>query len=137
MLDWILVGLIVLFFFGLGYLLSIQSQRKFDSVYKPSPEPKTEVMDFGPMEARVVPTHASTSNKFNNTIGNANSGIIGPGVREVVVASDWYMSRTLPTEFDGPYWPHGSIDYDFIYPGSDPKRPLRNQSLYASQTMLP
>lgn len=71
------------------------------------------------------------------TIGNANSGIIGPGVREVVVASDWYMSRTLPTEFDGPYWPRGSIEYDFIYPGSDPKRPLRNQSLYASQTMLP
>ena len=137
MLDWILVILIVCFFLGLGYLLSIQSQRKFDSVYKPSPKPPTEVMDFGPMEDRVVPTHASYSNKFNDVIGNANSGIIGPGVREVVVASDWYMSRTLPTEFDGPYWPRGSIETDFIYPGSDPKRPLRSQSLYASQTMLP
>jgi hypothetical protein len=137
MLDWICIVLVLAFFGGLGWLLSIQQERKQQVAYKPA---QTEAdllqpLEFVPSEARIVPTHANYSNKFNDVIGNANSGIIGPGVREVVIPSDWYMSRTLPTEFDGHYWPRGTIDYDFIYPGSDPKRPLRNQSLYASQTM--
>jgi hypothetical protein len=137
MLDGLLIILVVLFLAGIGWLLSIQQERKQQAAYKPA---KTEAdlqqpLEFVASEARIVPTHANYSNKFNDVIGNANSGIIGPGVREVVIPSDWYMSRTLPTEFDGHYWPRGTIDYDFIYPGGDPKRPLRNQSLYASQTM--
>ncbi len=84
-----------------------------------------ESFDFVPVEDKRVPTHASYSNKFNDVIGNYASGLVGPAEPEVVIPSDWYMSRTLPTEFDGPYWPNGGIQPDFIYPGSDPNRPLR------------
>jgi hypothetical protein len=90
---------------------------------------------FVPMEARVVPTHSYYSNKFNDMIGNMNAELVTEGKPEVVVPSDWYMSRYLPTEFDGDYWPRGSIEPDFIFPGSDPKRPLRPQTLYASQLL--
>lgn len=92
-------------------------------------------LSFVASEAEIVPTHASYSNKFNDVIGNSTSGIApgSYGVAEVVIPSDWYMFRTPPTEFDGPYWPRGSIEPDFIYPGSDPKRPQRSQNLYASQ----
>jgi hypothetical protein len=75
---------------------------------------------FVPSEDRIVPTHASYSNKFNDVIGNEMSGIVGEGVREVNIPSDWYMSRELPSYFDGEYWPRGSILPDFIYKGSDP-----------------
>lgn len=136
-MEWILVAIIFVFILGLGYLLSIQHQRRIESVYKPSPQPITEYPSFVPMEARVVPTHARYSNKFNDMIGNMNSGLVGPGYPEIVVPSDWFRSRYLPTEFDGPYWPKGSIEPDYIYPGSDPKRPLRSQSLYASQILSP
>lgn len=92
------------------------------------------LIDFVPTEAERVPTHANYSNKFNDVIGNETSGIIGEGQQEVFIPSDWYMSRYLPTEFDGPYWPRGSVEPDFIFPGSDPRRPLRSQNLYASQS---
>jgi hypothetical protein len=117
-------GLII---FGIGLLLLMTLLKKV----------KEGWADFWPSEARIVPSHASYSNKFNDVIGNENSGIIGEGCAEVVVPSDWYMSRYLPTEFDGGYWPNGGIQPDFLYPGSDPKRPLRPQTLYASQSVFP
>jgi hypothetical protein len=132
---------------GVWWLLSIQAQRKRDAIYKKGPSQLTKKAvkeaeargptGFVPVEAVVVPTHASHSNKWNNQIGNYNSGIIGPAQYEVVVPSDWYMSRTLPTEFDGPYWPSGSIAPDFIFPGSDPKRPLRPQTWPAAYSVSP
>jgi hypothetical protein len=134
----ILGALIVVFFLSLAYLLSIQTR---EPPPRPPPPPKKLVetpmmpLSFVASEAEIVPTHASYSNKFNDVIGNSTSGIApgSHGVAEVVIPSDWYMFRTPPTEFDGSYWPRGSIEPDFIYPGSDPKRPLRSQNLYASQ----
>ena len=105
-----LVGIVLL-------LLLIFGWRQINNVQ--------EAFDFVPVEDKRVPTHASYSNKFNDVIGNYASGLMGPAEPEVVVPSDWYMSRTLPTEFDGPYWPNGGIQPDFIYPGSEPARPLR------------
>lgn len=100
--------------------------------------PMLQPPSFVPVEAERVPSKASYSNKFNDVIGNENSGIFGPAAPpEVFIPSDWYMSATLPTEFDGKYWPKGTIEYDFIYPGSDPERPLRPQWLYASQILSP
>ena len=132
---------------GVWWLLSIQAQQRQDAVYTNGPSQLTKQAvkeaeergptDFVPMEAVRVPTHASQSNKLNNTIGNYDSGVIGPAQYEVVVPSDWYMSRTLPTEFDGPYWPSGSVAPDFIFPGSDPKRPLRPQSWPAAYSVSP
>ena len=133
----ILIGLIIIFFLGLAYLLSIQRPAPPPPPPKPKPiqEAPTMPLSFVASEAVIVPSHASYSNKFNDVIGNATSGIApgSYGVAEVVIPSDWYMFRTPPTEFDGPYWPRGSIEPDFIYPGADPKRPLRSQNLYASQ----
>ena len=80
------------------------------------------------MEDRIVPTHASYSNRMNDVIGNINSGEVNDCQKEVVVASDWYMNNYLPTEYDGNYWPTGSIAPTFLYPGADPKRPLRKQT---------
>jgi hypothetical protein len=98
--------------------------------------PKLQPPSFFPSEAKIVPSHASYSNKFNDVIGNEKSGIFGPAAEpELIIPSDWYMSATLPTEFDGKYWPKGTIEYDFIYPGGDPDRPLRPQTLYASQIL--
>ena len=86
------------------------------------------LIDFVPTEAERVPTHANYSNKFNDVIGNEKSGIVCNGVREASVTGDWYMSRELPTYFDGAYWPRGTIEPDFIYDGSDPgQRVLRKQ----------
>jgi len=101
--------------------------------------PVTRVSNIGPtsfvpVEDHVVPTHASYSNKLNDSIGTLNADLVGPGGYEVVIPSDWYMSRTLPTEFDGAYWPSGSIQPDFLYPGSNPKQPLRNQGWNAAFT---
>lgn len=127
MLDWFLLFAIVHFIMGLRYLLHLQKKRK-EKQYEKKEVSRTEPPSFQPVEHRRVPTHASYSNKFNDVIGNYNSGLVGPAEPEIVVPSDWYMSRTLPTEFDGPYWPNGGIQPDFIYPGSDPNRPLRNQN---------
>jgi hypothetical protein len=102
-----------------------------DVAYRPaqvSVEPGVTAGNFVPSEDRIVPTHASYSNKFNDVIGNEKSGIIGKGIREASVTGDWYMSSQLPTYFDGEYWPRGTIEPDFIYDGSDPdKRALRKQ----------
>jgi hypothetical protein len=136
MLDTVLFTLIFLFFVGIGYLFYLQQHRR-TIIRAEVKKPKLQPLSFVPMEDRIVPTHANYSNKFNDVIGNETSGIIGKGVAEIVIPSDWYMSRTLPTEFDGPYWPNGEIEPDFIYPGSDPKRPLRSQTLYASQILSP
>ena len=131
----LLIGAILVFFLGLAYLLSIQRPAPPQQKQKKIEETPIMPLSFVASEAEIVPSHASYSNKFNDVIGNATSGIApgSYGVAEVVIPSDWYMFRTPPTEFDGPYWPRGSIEPDFIYPGSDPKRPLRSQNLYASQ----
>jgi len=84
------------------------------------------------MEDRIVPTHASYSNKFNDMVGNMNAEEVNPGPREVVIPSDWYMNYSLPTEYDGLYWPTGSVPPTFLYPGADPTRPLRKQTWSAS-----
>ena len=137
MLDIVFFIFILLFFIGIGYLLYLQQHRQ-TIVHVKTERQRIQPLSFVPMEDRIVPTHANYSNKFNDVIGNETSGIIGKGVAEIVIPSDWYMSRTLPTEFDGPYWPNGlSPEPDFIYPGSDPKRPLRSQTLYASQILSP
>jgi hypothetical protein len=100
--------------------------------------PMLQPPSFVPVEAERVPSQASYSNKFNDVIGNETSGIFGPAAEpEIFIPSDWYMSATLPTEFDGKYWPKGTTEYDFIYPGGDPERPLRPQWLYASQILSP
>ena len=140
----VLIG-ILCWVIGVWWLLSIQESRKIEEVYKKGPSQLTKKAvkeaeikgptGFVPVEDAIVPTHASHSNKWNNKIGNHDSGIIGPAQYEVVVPSDWYMSRTLPTEFDGPYWPSGSIAPDFIFPGSDPKRPLRPQTWPAAYSV--
>jgi hypothetical protein len=145
--DFLIVLGILSWIIGVWWLLSNQSQWKREAIYKRGPSQLTEKAvkeaeergptDFVPVEHVRVPTHASQSNKFNNTIGNHDSGVVGPAHYEVVVPSDWYMSRTLPTEFDGPYWPSGSIAPDFIFPGSDPKRPLRPQSWPAAFSSSP
>ena len=142
----VLVGILSLII-GVWWLLSIQGQLKREAIYKKGPSQLTKKAvkeaeakgptDFVPIEHVRVPTHASQSNKWNNKIGNHDSGIVGPAQYEVVVPSDWYMSRTLPTEFDGPYWPSGSIAPDFIFPGSDPKRPLRPQTWPAAYSASP
>jgi hypothetical protein len=127
----LLVGLVVLFLLGLAFLLSIQERRAQEEVYKPSPRPKTIPFDFVPVEDHVVPTHASQTNKFNNEIGGKTAAVVGPALPEVVIPSDWYYHPYLPTEFEGPYWPDGGIPPDYIYPGSDPKRPLRRSTIAA------
>jgi hypothetical protein len=141
MMGFIGVVLVMLLLGYLWYLLSQQRDLKVERqvAYKPNPPGVqcAEVAPWWPSIAEVVPSHASYSNKFNDVIGNENSGIIGEGVGEVVIASDWYMSRYLPTEFDGDYWPNGGIQPDFLYPGGDPARPLRPQTLYASQSVFP
>jgi hypothetical protein len=108
------------------------SRRAFYKVLTPTKEPYTS--NFVPVEDVIVPTQASSSNRLNNAIGTRNASLVVPGAGEVVIPSDWTMSRTLPTEYDGTYWPSGSIQPDFIYPGSDPKRPLRSQQWNAAYT---
>jgi len=85
-----------------------------------------ELKTFVPVEDRIVPSHASYSNKLNDMIGTLNAELApgALGAPEVVIPSDWYMSRPLPVDYDGPMWPSGSIETDFIFPGSDPERPL-------------
>ena len=127
MLDWFLLFLVAHFVLGVHYLLHLQKKRQLKKEDKKAAD-LIEPPSFVPVEDKIVPTHSSYSNKFNDVIGNYNSGLMQPAKAEIVVPSDWYMSSTLPTEFDGPYWPNGGIQPDFIYPGSDPKRPLRNQN---------
>jgi len=107
--------------YGLFSFVSNQTKESFAS-------------SFVPVEDTIVPTHASYSNRLNDAIGTRNAELVVPGAGEVVVPSDWFMSRELPTEYDGPYWPSGSIQPDFLFPGSDPKRLLRNQGWNAAYT---
>lgn len=130
MLDILAGGLIVLSLLGLWYLLSIQKRREFERrrPYDPpkSSQPKAEKLSFVPMLDRVVPSHASYTNKFNDVIGNENSQWVSPeNIPEVAVASDWFHWPYLPTEFHGPYWPSGSIAPDYIYPGG--RRRMRSK----------
>jgi hypothetical protein len=62
---------------------------------------------------------------MNDSIGTLNASLVVDGVPEVVIPSDWYMSSHLPTDYDGNYWPSGSIQHEFLFPGSDHNRPLR------------
>ena len=83
---------------------------------------KTDCLDYNgrmmddspvPIEAHIVPTHASQTNKMNNMLGNVNSSQgVGPGLLEVVVPSDFYWSTKPPQKYR---WPSGSILPDYIY----------------------
>jgi len=92
---------------------------------------------FVPVEDHIVPSHASYSNKFNDQIGTLNAEVIGYGTKEVVIPSDWYMSREPPTEFDGPYWPSGRIQPEFPAAQPDWFRPQRNQNASAAYHSVP
>lgn len=121
-MDWVPGLIVILFLLCLWYLLSIQKQRELERkrAYDPpsAKTPKAEPLSFVPMLDTVVPSHASYTNKFNDIIGNQDSQWVSPeNVPEVAVASDWFHWPYLPTEFDGPYWPSGSIAPDYIYPG--------------------
>lgn len=135
MLETLSVTLTVLFLAGLAYLLSIQESRLVSQPYTsetkrgpvlPPLYPTPDNTDFVPVEDHIVPTHASHSNKFNNELGAKTTALAQPGPAEVVVASDWFYWPYLPTEFEGAYWPRGSIQPDYIFPGSDPRKPLRS-----------
>ena len=148
LLDTFVVVGIIAWILGFGLLLSIQKESSTEHRVpaienKPPPQKLIDIRslptnnDFVPVQARIVPTHSYHSNKFNDIIGNQDSTWVAPAAPEVVVPSDWYMKRTLPTEFDGPYWPEGTIQPDFIYPGSDPRRPLRRQDWPSSYASVP
>jgi hypothetical protein len=92
---------------------------------------------FVPVEDRIVLSHASYSNKFNDQIGTLNAEVIGYGTQEVVIPSDWYMKATPPTEFDGPYWPSGRIQPEFPAAQPDWYRPQRNQNASAAYSSVP
>lgn len=132
---------------GVWWLLSNQARFKQDTAYKKGPSQLTNKTvkevekrgptDFVPVEDIRYPTNGYPNKKNNSKVGIHDWEVIGPAEYEVGVPSDWYMSSTLPTEFDGPYWPSGSIQPDFIFPGSDPKRPLRPQSWPAAYSVSP
>ena len=103
--------------------LQLENRGKSESLNVESP-------GFVPVEDRIVPSHASYSNKFNDQIGTLNADVVGYGTQEVVIPSDWYMKVTPPTEFDGPYWPSGRIQPEFPAAQPDWYRPKRSQ--YAS-----
>jgi hypothetical protein len=111
----LLIIIIILFLLGLYYLFLIQIRQKRKEVYKHSKKARTMPPSFVPIEDHIVPTHASSTNKFNNMIGNVNSSQgVGPGLLEVVIPSDFYDPELLPAEYK-PYWPSGSISPDYIY----------------------
>ena len=136
----------IVFMLGIAYLLSIQEKKnvyrpvkktvRFNNtveiaVVKETPDEQPRFMnDFVPGEDHIVPTHASHTNKFNNELGAKTTAAFGPALLEVVYPSDFYMSTHPPSMFDGPYWPKGSNEPDYIYPGSDPARPLRQDTHY-------
>ena len=136
----------VIFMLGIAYLLSIQETKNIHrpvkktvrfkdtvelAVVKETPDKHPRFMtDFVPVEDHIVPTHASHTNKFNNELGAKTTAAVGPAFFEVVYPSDFYSSTHPPSMFEGPYWPKGSIEPDYIYPGSDPARPLRKDSYY-------
>ena len=132
MLETLSVTLTVLFIAGLAYLLSIQESRVVSQPYisnaikNPPLYPTPDNTDFVPVEDHIVPTQPYHSNKFNDELGAKTTALAQPGPAEVVVASDWFYWPYLPTEYEGSYWPRGSIQPDYIFPGSDPKRPLRS-----------
>jgi hypothetical protein len=142
MVTTIMAILSIVFMLGIAYLLSIQENKNVQrpvkkrvrfnntvefAVVKETPDAHPRFMnDFVPVEDHIVPTHASHTNKFNNELGAKTTAAYGPALLEVVYPSDFYTSTYPPSMFDGPYWPKGSIEPDYIYPGSDPARPLRS-----------
>jgi hypothetical protein len=132
-LVWLPFLLVVVFIVWIGLVLS--QQRKPGDPQpreKPTVQSCTMKSPFMPLEADIVPSHASYSNKFNDIIGNASSGIVGQGIKQAVIPSDWIDPRYMPTEYDGAYWPSTQIMPDYLYPGGDPNRPLRPQLWNAS-----
>jgi hypothetical protein len=140
----LVAALLGFFLVGLGVLLSIQHMPQSRDVYEPTAEAKRPLeisermiqpIDPVPLEDARLP---NSRYKFQGSIANSLSGL-APGAQpiyEVVIPSDWYRSAYLPTEFDGSMWPNGGIAPDYLYPGSDPKRPLRSQNLGAAQRQL-
>lgn len=118
MLDTLGLLLIGAFLAGIWWLLSIQQKGKEEQTYKHSEKPVVERNTFVPMEDRVVPTHANYTNKMNDMIGNHNAEFIGPGDLEVVLPYDYYKGPYLPSEYGRPYWPSGSLESDYSYPGA-------------------
>jgi hypothetical protein len=140
-MNTVLVASLLFFLVGLGILLSIQHMPQSRDIYEPTAEAKRPLEVSERMLQPIEPVALEAARlpnpryKFEGSIANSASGL-APGAQpmhEVVVPSDWYMSAHLPTEFDGPMWPNGGIAPDFLYPGSDPKRPLRSQNLGAAQ----
>jgi hypothetical protein len=144
MITILIASLLIFFIIGLCILLSIQHMPQPRDIYEPTAEAKRPLevsermiqpIEPVPLEAARLP---SPRYKFQGSIANSVSGL-APGaqpIHEVVIPSDWYMSAYPPTEFDGPMWPNGGVAPDFLYPGSDPKRPLRSQNLGAAQSQL-
>jgi hypothetical protein len=121
------IAIIVLYIFILFYIYiqtrqvgpppeiarTIDNMSVVDNIYY---YPKTQLISnsFVPMLDIVVPTHAHHSNKFNNIIGNQDSGTIGPQIAEVVVPSDWYIQNKIPSDYTKRYWPKGTIEPDYL-----------------------
>lgn len=137
-------SLLVFFIVGLGLLLAIQHMPQLRDIYEPTAEAKKPLEVSERMLQPIEPVALEAARlpnpryKFEGSIANSASGL-APGAQpmhEVVIPSDWYRSAYLPTEFDGPMWPNGDIGPDYLYPGSDLKRPLRSQNLGAAQRQV-
>lgn len=120
----ILIGLCIVI---IAWLLSIQSEEKNNPQYIPSPKPVTEPRSFVPMEDRIVPTSASYTNKQKDMIGNHNAELVVPGVPEIVIPYDFWHWPYMPTDSNGPYWPSGEIEPDYIYPGGRNLVPIKGR----------
>jgi len=133
------IGLLgLLWLFGLFWLLSVQITRvPKENMQKEIPNQALSIMPdtIVPMEDRIVPTQPFHGNKFNDVIGNYSSGLMHPAPAEVVIPSDYFYWPYLPSEFDGPFWPAGSSQPDYLYPGGS--RPLRRPDLPSSYSIEP
>ena len=109
----LLLFIFILIIWLLWLQIVLHSKRPKKVVKKSYKAPEYIPNTFVPIEAHIVPTHASQTNKMNNMIGTVNSSQgVGPGILEVVVPSDIYNSKTRPYEHR---WPSGSILPDYLH----------------------
>ena len=112
-----MIVLLVFIFILIIWLLWLQLVLHTKTPNKPLKKPYQNLgympTTFVPIETHIVPTHASQTNKLNNMIGNVNSSQgVGPGILEVVIPSDFYNSKSRPSEHR---WPSGSILPDYLH----------------------